>query len=267
MYAIFVTLFVACAPSFGNAPYRPPGLRHPPDLRDGKTLYMSDCAWCHGANGKGTERGPDLTTGANGPAMNDFMLSTGRMPIEDPHEAVRRDEPVYTPAQIRAIVEFAESFGASGPEIPDPEPEAGDIDLGQELYQENCAACHSTTGIGGALSSSDDTSSAPVDTEAGVAPPLDASTPREVAEAMLVGPGSMPVFGPDTFSKREVDSIVGYVTYLQSPENEGGLPMGKIGPWSEGAAGWILGLGSLVLLIRWLGTGAKGEIEADLAGH
>lgn len=261
-----LTLLAACGSAEGEtALYRPPGLRHSPELRDGRTLYMSDCAWCHGASGEGTERGPDLTSGANGPAMNDFMLSTGRMPIDDPAEAARRRDPVLTRAQINAIVRFAEGFDAPGPRVPHPEPERGDPDLGQELYQENCAACHSTTGIGGALSSSDDTSSQPRDEEAGIAPPLDDSTPREIAEAMLVGPGSMPVFGADTFSEEEVDSIVGYVTYLQSPENSGGLPMGKIGPWSEGAAGWLVGLGSLVLLIKWLGT-SKSDGE-EHAGH
>lgn len=254
-FAIVICVVSAGAYSFaGTVPYRPPGLRHPPELRDGRTLYMSDCAWCHGAGGEGTERGPDLISGANGPAMNDFMLSTGRMPIEDPREAARRRNPVYTPAQIQSIVRFTETLDAPGPAVPDPRPERGDMDLGQELYQENCAACHSTTGIGGALSSSNDTSSAPRDAEAGVAPPLDETTPRETAEAMLVGPGAMPVFGPDTFSEEEVDSIVRYVDYLQAPRNAGGLPMGKIGPWSEGAAGWLIGLGALLLLIRWLGT-------------
>lgn len=258
----------ASAYSFASsAPYRPPGLRHPPEVRDGRTLYMSDCAWCHGAGGEGTARGPDLITGANGPAMNDFMLSTGRMPIEDPSEAVRRRQPAYTPAQIRAIVAFAESFNAPGPAVPEPEPAEGELHIGQELYQENCAACHSTTGIGGALSSSDDTSDTPRQQEAGVAPPLDASTDREIAEAMLAGPGAMPVFGPDTFSKEEVDSIVKYVRYLGNPQNEGGLPMGKIGPWSEGAAGWIVGMGSLIFLVRWIGERNPKRKSEDHGPH
>ncbi len=248
-YLLVSVLLAGCA-YFGDqtAPYRAPGVVEVDTVTDGKTLYMRDCAWCHGNEGQGTENGPSLTTGTNGPAMTDFVLSTGRMPINHPDQRVQRHASIYTPRDIEAIIDYMETFEAPGPDIPSVDPARGDIGEGAELYQDNCAACHASTGIGGALS----VGGSPEQATA-VAPPLNSSTPQEVAEAMLVGPGTMPVFGPETFTEHEVNSILAYVEYLRDPNNRGGLPMGRIGPWSEGAAAWILGLGPLMLLIVWIG--------------
>jgi ubiquinol-cytochrome c reductase cytochrome c subunit len=235
------------------APYQPPAIARTPPIEDGETLYLRACAWCHGDRGQGTERGPDLVTGTNGPALTHFMLSTGRMPIDHPEESISRRPSFYTPEQIEAIIAFVETFGTPGPSIPEVDSGRGDLGEGLALYHENCAACHATTGIGGAMSSSEEMAWESRK-EGTIAPPLDDSTPLQVAEAMLTGPGTMPVFGPETFSQREVDSIVAYVQELQDAANPGGVPMGKIGPWSEGAAGWLVGLGSLLVLSRWLGT-------------
>jgi ubiquinol-cytochrome c reductase cytochrome c subunit len=76
----------------------------------------------------------------------------------------------------------------------------------------------------------------------------------EIAEAMRVGPGTMPVFGETAFTDEEVDAIVRYVVYLQEPEDRGGLAIGRVGPVAEGAVGWIVGLGAMLLLARWIGT-------------
>jgi quinol---cytochrome-c reductase cytochrome c subunit len=94
---------------------------------------------------------------------------------------------------------------------------------------------------------------------ANIAPGLEAATPTEVAEAMLTGPGPMPVFGAETFPKEELDSIVRYVAYLQNPDDRGGADIGRIGPVAEGAVGWIVGLGLVLVLTRWLGTRAAGK--------
>ena len=251
-FLVLSALLSSCA-YFGDepVPYRPPGVVNIDTVSEGRTLYMRDCAWCHGNEGQGTPNGPILTTGTNGPAMTDFMLSTGRMPIDHPDQRVQRKGSIYSSRDIQAIVDFMASFDLPGPDIPRPDLARGDIGEGAELYQDNCAACHASTGIGGALS----VGGSPKQATA-VAPPLNSSTPREVAEAMLVGPGTMPVFGPETFSDEEVNSILQYVEYLRRPDNRGGLPMGRIGPWSEGAAGWILGLGPLMLLIYWIGRKA-----------
>jgi ubiquinol-cytochrome c reductase cytochrome c subunit len=221
-----------------------------PDAPDrGRTLYARDCAWCHASDGSGTERGPDLLSGRNGAANADFYVTTGRMPLNAPSETTKRSEPSYTPGEMEDIVAYTASLGGDGPDIPSVDLAEGDLGQGAELYLENCAACHSTTAIGGTLT----TQPGPVN-RSPVAPGLSASTPLEIAEAMLVGPGNMPVFGSDTFTDEEVNSIVRYVVYLQNPDDRGGAPLQHVGPVTEGALGWIVGLGALLLVARAVGT-------------
>jgi ubiquinol-cytochrome c reductase cytochrome c subunit len=116
---------------------------------------------------------------------------------------------------------------------------------GSELYQDNCAACHGTAGAGAAL------------TSGVVAPDLYASSALETVEAIRIGPGTMPVFGPETLDDEQVDAIAGYVRYLDDPADRGGAPLGRVGPVTEGMVGWLIGLGSLVIAIRLIGTKVK----------
>ncbi len=234
-------------------PYRPPGITSEISALDmGKVLFDRDCAWCHGSTGAGTGFGPDLNGPLDGGAYTHFMLETGRMPIEDPTERAVAGPPRYDAAEIDAIVRHVETFGGTGPPVPSPDPEAGDLAHGAELYLDRCAACHSSTGAGGALTSGQ------------VVPDLHHVSAQVVAEAMLVGPGcpnnsrscgpgegAMPPFDLD---EQQVNSIVRYVQYLQDPEDEGGAPIGRIGPVAEGAIGLAVGLVALLLLSRWIGT-------------
>ena len=48
---------------------------------DGRDLFLTSCASCHGAEGAGTDLGPSLEDA--GAAAADFQLSTGRMPLAD----------------------------------------------------------------------------------------------------------------------------------------------------------------------------------------
>ncbi|CAN5587035.1 c-type cytochrome [soil metagenome] len=235
------------------SPYRA-GVVTTEAVSSGRTLYLRDCAWCHGSGAEGTQRAPDLVTGTNGPAFTHFMLSTGRMPLGSPDERTEHGDPAYDASGTQAIVDYVAGLGGTGPDIPAPDPQAGDPGEGLELYQENCAACHSTTLVGGAL-----TAGQGPDSRSLIAPDLGPSTPQEIAEAMLVGPGAMPVFGHDVFSNEEVDSIVRYVVELQNANDRGGAPIGHVGPVAEGAVAWIVGLGALLLLIRWIGTKAGEE--------
>lgn len=255
-FAVAGTVAAAVWQSYAGraqGPWLPPAVMKSETV-DGRTLYMRDCAWCHGADGRGTVNGPDLGSVANGPAHVDFVLSTGRMPILDPEEAMYRSDSPYTPEQIAALVGYTEDLGITGPAIPELDLAGANLGLGNQLYQQNCAACHASTGIGGTLGSGGRTLSSGMPGSEILAPGLADSTPVEVAEAMLAGPGTMPVFGPETFTDEEVNSIVAYVQHLRNPDNPGGLAMGRIGPWSEGAVAWTAGLGSLVLLLLWIGT-------------
>jgi ubiquinol-cytochrome c reductase cytochrome c subunit len=262
--AVLLLLVVlgACSYIGGRTePFRQPAREEPGGLTRGRDLYMRDCAWCHGSEGEGTTRGPDLISGTNGEAFTHFMLTTGRMPINEPTDPVTRRDPIYAEGEIEDVVAFVARLDGAGPTIPEVDPDVGDLSLGLGLYQENCAACHSTTGIGGALTTGRPGAleGAVAERPGIVAPAIDEASPTEIAEAIAVGPGTMPVFGNETFEDREVDAIVRYVLYLQDPADRGGADLGGIGTVTEGAVALVVGLGGLLLLIRWIGTTRREE--------
>lgn len=214
------------------------------DVERGRSLFLTDCASCHGQNGEGTPQGLDLR--GVGAASADFQLSTGRMPSTAPNrQSVAKRSP-YTRREIDDLVAFVASLGP-GPPIPDVHDPPGDLQEGGQLYLDNCAACHSAAGNGGALSVGRD------------APTLHGATPVEVAEAVRTGPGNMPVFGPGTFTQQQVNSIVRYVEYLKEPEDPGGLSLGLVGPITEGLVAILVGLGALMLVTRWIEPRAMRE--------
>jgi ubiquinol-cytochrome c reductase cytochrome c subunit len=230
-----------------------PDVNAAPGPERGEVLYQRDCAWCHADDGTGTERAPEILTDPQGGASTHFMLTTGRMPLDFDDEPVRRRDPVYDTDEIDDIVAYVETLGPSGPSVRDVDIAEGDLALGQQLYNQDCAACHSTTGIGGALP---EIESAVLPAErvprpANVIPGLFDATPEEIVEALETGPGPMPVFDYDD---DEGNSVARYVAYLQSPDNRGGASIGGIGPVAEGAVGWLIGLGVMVLVCRWIGT-------------
>lgn len=256
-----------------TAPYRPEnGLTSPgPQPPNGFVTYQRDCGWCHGNTGQGTLNGPSLLAGTNGGALTDFMLSTGRMPLNSPgqKDAVHRTS-IYSPADIAAIVSYVESFQAGGPAIPVVDLTQGSLPQGESLYQANCAACHSVTGEGGALATGKQSviNGFVVANNGLIAPSLLKASPLEVAEAIRTGPPGMPVFGPGELTGSQIDSIARYVGYLQNGKgfDRGGLALGRIGPVAEGAAAWLVGLGLLLLLVRWIGTSMRNE-RHDRHGH
>src|SRR5205807_6391965 len=124
--------------------------------------------------------------------------------------------------------------------VPRTDPAAGDVAAGGAIYRLQCAACHAWAGGGGALLHRE-------------APSLASATPTEIAEAVRVGPDTMPAFGTAAIADRDLDSLVAYVRYLDRPKNRGGEALGHLGPLAEGAVGWIVGIGVLVLLVRWIG--------------
>lgn len=247
----------ACSYFDAPEPYRPPAYYGPEDaeaLALGQRLYQRDCSFCHGSEAEGTARGPDLVTGANGPALTDFMMRTGRMPIEHPDEPIRRGTSRYDDEEIAAVVAYLdEEIGQPGPDIPRLDLADADLARGRALYQEHCTACHATTGVGSAMLAHRNGDQTGV-----LIPDLAESTPVETAAAIRTGPGAMPRFGPGVVPTDDLDDLVAYVSYLQDPDDRGGLPIGRIGPVIEGAVGWLIGLGVLVVFIRWVGT-KRGE--------
>ena len=214
----------------------------------GAELYATQCASCHGVDGQGIEdRGPGLVE--EGRAAVDFVLRTGRMPMADPNMQARRGPVRYTEEQIVALVDYAGSFG-DGPDIPEVSTADADLAAGGALYRLNCAACHVASGGGAAIGGGR------------VAPSLMESTPTEIGEAILVGPGAMPTFG--SFSAADIDDVAAYVDDLQERRTTSVESFGGAGPVAEGLAAWLLGLIPIVALTRWIGSPHEGRDEGTV---
>lgn len=216
-----------------------PSDRPAPDLgdqiADGRALYLASCASCHGRDAEGTPNGPSLVD--VGAASADFYLRTGRMPLAAPGVQPHRKAPAFDEAQIAALVAYVASLG-NGPPIPDVSVDERLLARGAEVYFDNCGPCHGTTARGGAVGGG------------AIAPPLDRATPVQVAEAMIIGPGQMPVFGD---SPGDLDAVATYVEFLRRAPNPGGFAIGGIGPVPEGYVGWVFGIGILFPIVYLIG--------------
>lgn len=215
-------------------------------LHEGETLFAESCSSCHGATAGGSAVAPKLV--GLGPATVDLWLSNGWMPLASTNVAQPPlKPPAFSPAQIRAIVAYVASLGPGGPGIPRVDLKGANVAEGFSLFALNCAACHTVTGAGDAL------------TNGAYAPSLHAVTPTQVAEALRTGPLQMPVFSSHQLSRRQVDDIVAYVMSLHHPNDRGGVPLGWIGPVTEGFVALLFGVGSLMLVAFWVGGRHRDE--------
>jgi ubiquinol-cytochrome c reductase cytochrome c subunit len=219
------------------------------EVEAGSRLFAIGCSSCHGLGGEGatladgTVLGPSLI--GVGAASVDFQVSTGRMPAVGPSAQIpaKRDAS-YSQEQVRQLAAYVASL-APGPAIPNEEqydPTLGDSARGGELYRANCAACHNTSGQGGAL------------TEGKYAPSLTAVDPVHIYEAMLTGPQQMPVFSEDTLTSEDKRDIIAFLDSIREEPNPGGLGIGRTGPVSEGLWGWVVGIGGLIAAAVWIGA-------------
>jgi len=205
---------------------------------DPRLVYLRDCATCHGANGHGTNRGPTLEQ--VGPASVDLVLTTGRMPMSDPTDQMKRREPAYSAPLIAALVSYVSELVPGGPRVPSVDIANADVALGGAIYREQCAACHQAAGQGGVLIGQE-------------SPSLQRSTPVQVAEAMRTGLGTMPVFGPTAVSERDLNGVAAYVSEFQHPTDPGGAALWHLGPIAEGAAA-LAALGVVAVVLRLIGS-------------
>ena len=229
-------------------------------VAEGRELYLTGCASCHGPDGEGLDapgegvRGPSLIE--SGEAGAYYYLSTGRMPLANSEDQPVRKPPAYGDEEIAALVAYVASLD-DGPELPDVDIEDGDLAAGGVLYRANCQACHSASGSGGALS------------YGRAAPRLSDATPTEVGAAVRIGPGQMPVFGPEIIDDRDLNDLARYVEYLKDPADPGGIPIGRTGPIPEGFVAWLIGMTALLVLVAWIGTRSplRRHPRVPRAGH
>jgi len=220
-------------------------------VAQGKSLFIQSCSTCHGLDAQGTSQAPSLV-GA-GAAAVDFQMSTGRMPAKELGAENDRKPSDFTPAQIYDIAGYIASLGG-GPAIPPASAvstQGANTALGEELFSTNCAQCHGFAGAGGAL------------TYGKSAPPLTASTPTQIYEAMLTGPEAMPVFGDGTVTPSEKRDIIAYVVDTRNEANPGGFSLGRTGTVTEGLLAWLGGLGFLVLIAMWLTAKRRHRPESE----
>ena len=215
------------------------------DIQAGRDLFLKNCASCHGLNAEGSSDGPSLV--GVGAAAVDFQVGTGRMPARELGAQIQAKRPQFDQKATSQLAAYVASLGA-GPEIPsktDLSLGSADAARGGEIYRTNCAMCHNYAGSGGAL------------TRGKYAPSLKHTTPAHMWEAMLTGPQSMPVFGNGTITASDKRDIIKFITTTRSEPSPGGARLGKIGPVSEGAVGWLVGLGALIACAVWLGAKAR----------
>lgn len=210
------------------------------EYAEGRQVFLRECAWCHGPEGEGTQNGPSLEE--SGPADADFMLQTGRMPLASPDEQPEAGPPAYSQDTIKALVAYVGTIGTGKP-VPVLGP--GDPKEGRSLFLTNCAPCHSSSGTGMIVSGGH------------WAPELYDTKPRQVAEAIRLGPGPMPDFPETHLDQRKMDDIVSYVDQLGGKQVVGGASLDQFGPIIEGLFAWLVAIPAVVIVIRLLGKKAK----------
>jgi ubiquinol-cytochrome c reductase cytochrome c subunit len=216
----------------------------------GRVLYQTACASCHGPDPAGPSYYPQVPSlkDTGGAAAVNWAVRTGRMPWKDNKgPAIERGEPRFNDEDIRALAVYV-GTRVGDAQIPDVDPARGDLQRGRDLYGQACAACHGMNGAGAALGGEN------------IAVSLQDVEPLDVAEAIKIGPGQMPVGGGladyefgTASSRQDVDDIAAYVESLRTePYNRGGAPIGGKGPVPEGFVAWVIGLGVLVVAARWI---------------
>jgi ubiquinol-cytochrome c reductase cytochrome c subunit len=245
-------LLVPATSSGGGAGVRAQPTSSPGDLQaQGRTIYLQSCAACHGPdpNGPAAYATVPSLKDVGGAAAVDWAVRTGRMPFQSTSGVAQRGKPRFSEQQIRALSAYV-GRAVGDTLIPQVDPAKGDLARGQQAYAQSCAACHGMNGAGSALGG------------ANIAPTLLGVSPEDVAEAIKVGPppmppgGGLPNYSPtDPQGIQRVNDVAAYVQALNKEKyNRGGAPIGGKGPVPEGFVAWVIGLGLLVLAVRWLGT-------------
>jgi len=249
--ALGLVLFGSLYAAATSSPARADGADYTAtQIAQGKSLFVNNCASCHGVNGAGQKYangdniGPSLV--GVGSASVDFQVMTGRMPAATQGAQIEKHRVIFSQEESNLMAAFVASL-SPGPAIPgsgqyDPSGlSKSEIARGGELFRTNCAQCHGAAAGGGALPGGK------------YAPKIEVG-PKYVYEAMLTGPQQMPVFSDSTLSPADKKQLIGYIEALKTTPNQGGNGLGRLGTVSEGLVGWIVGIGVLIAVAVWLGV-------------
>src|SRR5262249_5185092 len=112
---------------------------------EAKSTFESVCAACHGLDGRGGERGPDVASRREVLAKTDSDLLSG---IRDGRPS--KGMPAfagYGEKQLLALLAYLRELQGSRRQMP----LSGDPDRGRELFfgKARCSDCHMVAGLGG----------------------------------------------------------------------------------------------------------------------
>ena len=120
-----------------------------PASASGKELFASSCAACHGLDGKGSERAPNIADGANVRQMSHTQIA----------DIIRNGSPgggmpafhTLSSAQIEALIHHLEMLSGANK----PAQLRGDPAVGKALFtgKAGCSRCHMVLGQGGFIAS------------------------------------------------------------------------------------------------------------------
>lgn len=211
----------------------------------GKALFLQGCSSCHGMAAQGGTDAPSLI--GVGAAAVDFQVSTGRMPLQNQGAQAERKPVRYTSDQIGELAAFIASLGP-GPAEPGKDEYAttkANMGVGGNLFRTNCSSCHNFVGAGGALA------------DGKYAPALTDATNKQIYEAMLTGPGTMPVFSDKQLTTSDKQDIIAYVQGMKAEPDPGGVNLGRSGAVAEGLVAFLAGIVVLGGVAMWIGARAK----------
>jgi cytochrome c oxidase cbb3-type subunit 3 len=122
-----------------------PNTRDPRVIAEGASLFRGNCSPCHGLNGSGGGRGPDLTSGRWTHGSNDadiFQTITRGVP------GTQMPANIFEDSETWSIIAYLRSLNAQQRSAT-----AGDAAKGLALFQgrAGCSQCHMVRGRGGLL--------------------------------------------------------------------------------------------------------------------
>ena len=116
------------------------------DIEAGSKHFVESCGVCHGVDGRGSARGPNLTQGMIVTRGSDEEVA-GAIRLGVPNSAM----PAFAlpDGEIKQLVAFIRSLGIRAAQLVVP----GDRDLGKQIFfgKGRCSGCHMIRGQGGLL--------------------------------------------------------------------------------------------------------------------